>query len=459
MDKGSYNLGDACHKSSPSIIHVVKTKALVLLTALGLVAFYFAPFRLLNPHPPPSTQLDHLSSHCAHIPPISPSEFVDRQTSLAQTLRSLNASAYVAEPGASAQFYGNISDSRWHLSERPLLLIITPNHDTSTGHVQSKVTILTPKFESTRAKLLNIPSASGVDFVEWAEEADPYTIAVSSVLDSLTEGGAIFVDGSVRNFIAEGLRTAAPHFSVKPAPVEVRRLRERKSPSELEILKCANEVTLLAIRATREQMYIGMRESEGRTMIRGALAKAGLEDLDSIVLFGENAALPHGSGTDRVLGESDLILIDCGGSLHGYHSDVTRTFALRSSFIPSAHLSLWKLVQDAQTSAHVTATSGTLTRTVDEVAREVILAQGYGQYFTHRLGHGIGLEGHESPYLRGGSDDIIQTGHTFSNEPGIYIEGKVGIRLEDCFYISEESGNAVYLTEGVGGPSRSPWFP
>lgn len=228
----------------------------------------------------------------------------------------------------------------------------------------------------------------------------------------------------------------------------------------------------------------------------------------------ENAALPHGHGSDRVLGKHDFILIDGGGTLHGYHSDVTRvrrflissavthadlwnmqTFALTESSIPLRYQALWHTVHAAQQQAMRTATNGTVTAEVDRVARQFIKEAGYGEYFTHRLGHGqtgylrvqyvsanssvtgIGLEGHESPYLRGGSDDVILTGHTFSNEPGIYIEGKVrvepvsmillylffmlckiGVRLEDCFYI-EEDGRAVYLTEGVGGQASSPWSP
>jgi len=177
-----------------------------------------------------------------------------------------------------------------------------------------------------------------------------------------------------------------------------------------------------------------------------------------LTLFGENAALPHGSGTDRILGKEDFILIDCGGSLHGYSSDITRTFALPESTIPTEHLSIWFTVHGAQKVALHTAHNGTVTSTVDEKARTSIKGHGYAKYFTHRLGHGIGLEGHESPYLRGGSDDLIMTGHVFSNEPGVYIEGDVGVRLEDIFYIAED-GSAEFLTEGVGGQAVSPWKP
>lgn len=144
-----------------------------------------------------------------------------------------------------------------------------------------------------------------------------------------------------------------------------------------------------------------------------------------------------------------------------------------STRLSKRQLEIWYDVQEAQALALEVAKNGTLTRTVDEAARGVLQKKGLAEYFTHRLGHGIGMQMHESPYLRGGSDDIILTGHTFSNEPGVYIEGEVsvdqpwteffsdeheqvGVRLEDCFFIDNE-GNGVYFTEGVGGQSKSPW--
>ncbi|KAL6305387.1 peptidase M24 [Sparassis latifolia] len=400
-------------------------------------------------------EFSHLSSHCAHISPISPSSFYARQQSLARTLYSLNASAYVAEPGASAGFFANLSGAHWSLSERPLLLIVSPELD-AEGTILPRMSILTPSFEATRAKLLPIPSASDIAYPAWPEDANPFEVAISAI--RLFSGGPIFVDDNVRSFVADGLQKAAPQFRVSTAPVEVRHLRERKSKEELEIMKCVNEVTLLAIRAVRDKMYFGMHESQARQLIISALTSAGLHNVGAITLFGENAALPHGSGTDRVLSPHDFVLIDCDGSLHGYNSDVTRTFALAGSTIHTTHLRLWSLVHSAQANAITAARNGSITAEVDRAARETLSLQGYGQYFTHRLGHGIGLEVHESPYLRGGSGDIILTGHTFSDEPGIYIEGQVGVRLEDCFFVDQD-GTPVFLTAGVGGAAADPWHP
>ncbi|KAH9901090.1 peptidase M24 [Cubamyces lactineus] len=403
----------------------------------------------------PTPAFAYLADHCAHIPPIPSHSFIQRQDSLARTLYSLNASAYIAEPGASAGYFANLSGSHWHLSERPLLLIVQPAVD-DHGTIRANISILTPAFEETRARLLPIPSESGVTYTAWPEDHSPFSKTLS-LLPSLTDV-SIYVDGDVRTFVADGLQKAAPKAVVSNAPIGIKRLRERKSPEEIDILKCVNEATVLAIRAARDHMNIGMRESEAGQLIRSALLAAGLKDVFALTLFGENAALPHGSGTDRVLGEHDFVLIDCGGTLHGYHSDVTRTFALPNSTIPLRYQALWRVVHAAQQRALATARNGTVTASVDRAARKLIQQSGYGEFFTHRLGHGIGLETHESPYLVGGSDDVILTGHTFSDEPGIYIEGKIGVRLEDCFYIDED-GVARYLTAGVGSPAPSPWSP
>jgi len=439
------------YRSSRLIVACIFIQVIILIYHLTGPPKAFSSSSTLRVQP----DFSHLADHCAQIPPIPAGSFVERQQSLARTLHELNASAYIAEPGANAGYFANLSESQWHLSERPLLLIISPELD-AEEEIHARVSILTPAFESTRAKLLSIPSAFDITYPAWPEEVDPFEVAVSAI-PNLSEG-TILVDGMMRSFVSDGLQKAASSSKVVPAPVEVRRLRERKSKEELEILKCVNEVTLLAIRAVRDHMHIGMRESEVRGLIVEALSAAGLHNPSALTLFGENAALPHGSGTDRVLGPHDFALIDCDGSLHGYHSDVTRTFALPDSTIHAAHIRLWHLVHSAQANALSAAQNGTVTAEVDRAARDTLRAQGYAQYLTHRLGHGIGLEVHESPYLRGGSDDIILSGHTFSDEPGIYIEGQVGIRLEDCFYI-DEGGKSVFLTAGVGGAAGSPWRP
>ena len=214
----------------------------LLLLAIG---FDFAHFyhdwiapRLVSP-PQESPDFSYLASHCAHIPPISSDSFISRQDSLARTLHSLNAAAYIAEPSASAGFFANLSKSHWGLSERPLLLIIQPQTD-EQGTVRANVSVLTPAFEQTRARMLPIPSDAGVTYTAWPEDVNPFATALALVPD--LDEAVIYVDGDVRTFVTDGLQKAAPGAKVLNAPVEIKRLRERKSSEELDIMKCVNEV-------------------------------------------------------------------------------------------------------------------------------------------------------------------------------------------------------------------------
>ncbi|KAG6820569.1 hypothetical protein H0H93_015089 [Arthromyces matolae] len=299
----------------------------------------------------------------------------------------------------------------WKLSERPLLLMITSLQDAKRPVAQ--ISVLTPAFEASRAKSLHIPSESGfpVRYIEWPEDASPYIIASSVIPKDAT---TIFVDSSVRKFIADGFQNALPNAVVLSAPEEITEVRERifgydNYHNKSATFNLAYQATLHAIRAVHKHLYVGIRESEARSFMATALASVGLKNGGCLTLFGE-------------------------------------------------HTDIWNRVRKAQTIALQAAHSGALTRTVDEAARQFLASEGYAQYFTHRLGHGIGLEVHEEPYLRGASNVVIKSGHTFSNEPGIYIEGKVGVRLEDCFVIGED-GAPILLTAGAGGQSISPWAP
>ena len=175
-----------------------------------------------------------ISGYCSHVPPIPTEEFLERQQRVVDTLVSLNASAYITEPGPSAHYYANFSS--WKLSERPLLLIISPDPS-----LRPNITILTPSFEESRVKLMTIPSRKPVSYATWREEVSPYEVAVNAI-PSLATKGPVFVDGEMRTFVLDGLSKAAPSIPVLSAPVEIQRLRQRKSVRELEIMKCANEV-------------------------------------------------------------------------------------------------------------------------------------------------------------------------------------------------------------------------
>jgi len=209
---------------------------------LLLVYFVLSSLWASNEVQNQTPSFSHLADHCTKtVSPIFLDEFLARQKSLASTLYDLRQSAYVTEPSANGLFFANVSTAQWRLSERPLLLIITPH--LKDGEVHPKLSVLTPKFEATRAKLLPIPSAnsSDIEWIEWPEEANPYELAVTALTEQKT-GGTIFVDGSTRHFIVDGLQKALPGAWVTAPPAEIKQLRERKSKTELEIMKCAHEV-------------------------------------------------------------------------------------------------------------------------------------------------------------------------------------------------------------------------
>ncbi|KDN50702.1 hypothetical protein RSAG8_01200, partial [Rhizoctonia solani AG-8 WAC10335] len=428
------------------VLSFTRRVGVLLLVVLSYLGFLHSK---ANDDPNP---FGHLASHCAHTSPITASTFLERQSTLARVLKDQHLGAYIAEPGPSATYFANISLADWKLSERVFLLVVTP---------EAHVHVLAPKFEQDRARLLQIPSREEIKFILWAEEENPYEVLFRTLGRKAL--GGIAVDEALRLFVAEGLKRAGGDgVRVDMAPPSVRALREQKGPGEIALMQCANEVTLLAIRAVRERMYIGIRESQVKQLMSLALSSAGLKNAFALVQFGENAALPHGSGSDRTLRAQDMVLIDTGGSLHDYQSDVTRTFALPGSVIPDDHIRIWETVSKVQAYAMSVARQGVEARRVDESARVYMDSEqsGMAQYFSHRLGHGIGLEGHEAPYLRRGPDNVhkLEAGNAMSDEPGIYILGQVGVRLEDCFYIGNDGG-AVLFTAAVGGFARSLWDP
>ncbi|KAG8979305.1 hypothetical protein FRB90_008109, partial [Tulasnella sp. 427] len=366
----------------------------------------------------------HLKSHCSHIPPPLSDSFHRRQLTLIDELQSIGAAAFIAEPGSTAHYFANVSLQEWRLSERPLLVTISPIQvvgDSGTSSFEPQITVLTPKFEAARAHIrLVVPSKRPVEFVEWAESEDPYkTLRQHFYNNPERESSShVVLDDQMRLFVVDGL-SGAGWTRVAGGRSEAGKVREHKTAEEIEIMKCASEATLLAIRAVREEMYFGMLESEANKWMRQALVDAGLGDAGvfATTQFGSNAALPHGGAPERALGRHDLVTFDVGGTLHGYWSDVTRTFALPGSQIPSKHLEIWNTVKKAQDAAFRVAKQGVRAKDVDAAARSVIQDAGFGEFFSHRLGHGIGLDLHESPYLRGDSQDPLEIGNTFSNEP------------------------------------------
>jgi Xaa-Pro aminopeptidase len=321
---------------------------------------------------------------------------------------------------------------------------------------EAKTTFLVPSFEAERARLLGMPFADDeeVAWVTYEEHWDPYATLASSKALHRSKGDdredaelMIIVDEEMRDFIARGLSTQSS-FQVAGLSGDVESVRQIKAPVEVAILRAVNTGTIEAIRAMRPCLVPGITENDIVNVLDSTLRAASLEPFFDIVLFDEDASNPHG-GTDgsKVLTNTTMVLIDVGAHLYGYSSDVCRSFFPPfTSTDESAwnsdikhKLAVWQTVFEAQTQSLSALTLDHSAADVDIAARTVIEDAGYGDAFTHRVGHGIGIKAHESPYLnKGNVNTPLRAGMTFTSEPGIYLVDKFGVRHEDVLLVKEE---------------------
>lgn len=366
-----------------------------------------------------------LAGFCDGVSPPDADEHLDNLERIRQQLRAARCEALVVEPGATMLHLGGI---RWGRSERPFLLVVP---------AASERWWVVPAFEERTAREHAFLDATAVRL--WQEHESPYALLAAELRAS---GGTlpVAVEPQMRHFIVDGLREALGRDRVVDGAGLVDAVRMRKQPAELARLRRANEATKAALRlVARTAMREGMRQSELAELVCRAQERAGLTDAWALVLFGPNAAFPHGTENDRELRDGDLVLVDTGGSLHGHRSDITRTWAFGTP--PAAARRAWAVVAEAQRAAIEAIRPGAVCGHVDAAARAVIEAAGFGagyHRFTHRLGHGIGLEVHEQPYLVPGSTRVLEPGMTMSVEPGIYEPGAFGVRIEDIIAVTDD---------------------
>lgn len=330
-----------------------------------------------------------LKGYCKDISPIQPEEYTARHQRLAKTLAKENADALIMEGGASMVYYTNIE---WGLTERAFMVILRLNESEPTG---IHTTIVTPAFEATRAlkslEQAQLPSTIRPDVVEWLEYNSPFD-TIKTVLDQ-QKTERVIVEQNARLFIYQGVSDVMKDTTqVIMAPRSIRMLRMVKSQAELDIMRCACTVTELAIRSVRPHIKVGMTEFDIQNVMSDALATAGLTNTWVLALIDENAALPHGASSDKKVTKHSTVLIDTGGELLGYQSDTTRTFFTGKRGYNQTIEDAWYLVRRAQENVLNRTGAGMTAAQVDLTARHVIDKGGYGPYFTHRLGHGIGLE-------------------------------------------------------------------
>ena len=366
------------------------------------------------------------------VHPITPDEFHSRLLHAQEAMSQLDPKfdALLFGPGSSLYYFTGI---RWGLSER-LLALVLPRSGTPV--------LISPAFEEGRMReLMRFPLEVRV----WQEDESPTKLIATSLADQNLRTGRVGIEEMLPFTFFDHFRSAAPGFECVSADPVTIACRARKSAHELELMRLACEATCDVYRQVFLSLKEGMSEEEIGKLVAAGFAKMNLHG-GALVLLGASAALPHGTKQPQKLKEGDVVLIDGGCSVDGYQSDVTRTgiFGKPSEKIQRA----FETVRKAQNAALDAARAGKLSGSVDDAARSVIASAGFGpdyKFFTHRLGHGIGLDGHEHPYLVRGSKTLLEPGMTFSNEPGIYIPGEFGLRCEDDMVITSD-GPAQLLT-------------
>jgi Xaa-Pro dipeptidase len=357
--------------------------------------------------------------------PISLDERRGRVEKAKRLMRENRIGAIYLEPGSSMFYF---TGTRWGLSERMFGLVIP---------ARGEVAWVCPKFEEERAReLIKI----GTDIRTWEEDESPYKRVAEIFRDRQVRFGRIGMEERVRFFIFDGIRKAAPGFQFMSADPITAGTRMFKSPAELALMQRANDITLVAYKATIASMREGMTQDEFSGNCSAAFRALGVGG-GVFCSFGKYTAFPHGSSTAQKLKEGDVVLMDGGCSVDGYQSDITRTFVFGKP--TQRQRDIWNLERRSQDAGFAAAKVGAPCEAVDAAARKVITDAGFGPDYKvpglpHRTGHGIGLDGHEWTNFVRGNKTPIQPGMCFSDEPTVVIYGEFGIRLEDCLYITEQ---------------------
>jgi len=348
--------------------------------------------------------------------------------------------ALVLTPSTSLAYFTNI---RWSGGERLFACVIPRNGEPF---------FVCPFFEEGRAReqIALGPFGGGhADVRTWQEDESPYALVAKGLADRGLRGGTIGIEETAKFVWSSSIAAAAPHAHVVSGTPVTAGCRMVKDEHELELMSIASAATLKVYEAVYRALRPGMTQIEATHLVDVAYERVGFRG-DATVQTGKYTALPHGSAAPQTIEEGTIVMIDDGCTVEGYQSDITRTFVLGKATDKMNRV--FGIVRRAQDAALKAARPGAPLESIDAAARRVITDAGYGpgfKYFTHRLGHGIGMEGHEWPYLVknnmfGWTRSLrARAGMTFSDEPGIYIPGEFGVRLEDDMVITAEGGRLL----------------
>ena len=330
--------------------------------------------------------------------------------------------------GTSLVYFTNI---RWSGAERLFACVIPAKGDPF---------FVSPAFEEDRAReqIALGPFTGAADVRTWHEHESPYDLVGQGLKDRGITTGRIGIEETVKFVFSDGIAKAAPAITTVSATPITAGCRTIKDAHELELMQLASTVTLKAYEAAWKALADGMTQNDFAQLVSAAHSRLGFSG-SAGVQVGQYSALPHGSVQPQTIKQGSILLIDGGCSVEGYASDISRTFVLGKATDKMKRV--FDIERKAQDAALAAAKPGVPCEAVDAAARKVIVDAGFGpdyKYFTHRVGHGMGMDGHEWPYLVRGNKLPLAPGMTFSDEPGIYLRGEFGVRLEDDMYITPD---------------------
>ena len=401
----------------------------VTLTGCGMEDSTAAPPASSQDLPP---SIARLTSWADRARPITTEERAGRVERARRLMAENDLDAVMLTGGTSMVYFTNIS---WGGGER-LFTVVIP--------VRGEAFVVCPAFEEDRAReQLALGPLGGAQVYTWEEHESPYARVAEGLRDRGIATGRVGVEETVQYRFSNGVALVAPQLEVVSADPATAGCRKVKDAHEIELMRLANEVTLTAYKAAYEALDEGMTQSDFARLVSTAHSRLGFSG-SAGVQTAEFSALPHGSIQPQIIREGTILLIDGGCGVEGYRSDMSRTFVLGT---PSEKMKqVFEIELRAQTAALEAAGPGVPAEDVDAAARRVIEEAGYGPgytYFTHRVGHGIGMDGHEWPYLVKGNTAPLVPGNSFSDEPGIYIPGEFGVRLEDIMVITESGAELL----------------
>lgn len=347
---------------------------------------------------------------------ITAGTYAKRARDLAGSVSRKKLGAMFLEPGSNFRYLTGLQLGR---SERIIGAVLTS---------KGKLFLVGPAFEKERL----LSSRAPAEIHTWLEDENPMQLAAGIVLTGKSKYPIVAVGPTTRFFVVEWLRVELPGWNMVHAGPIIEEARLRKDREELSAIRAACKKTLAVMASIPGLLKEGITELELARKIGGG-----------IVQFGENAAVPHGGPSGRKLKKGDVVLVDTGHTCEGYWSDLTRTFFFGRK--TGEFKKVYQIVQAAQKAAIRAVRPGTTCQVVDRAARSVIEEAGYGEYFIHRTGHGLGLDIHEPPYLVKGNKTRLAAGMVVTIEPGIYMPGKFGVRIEDDVVVTK-TGRRVLST-------------